>query len=263
MARHQCMEIVVNKFFGPKVNAAYTISGTVSGEAAALTGALNGAFIPAITTAYGTGDMEQMRGLAYRASKFGTLLTLPFAIPLGIEIDEALCLWLKNPPDHTAGLCIGMLVVVVIEKLTLGHLAAINASGKVAKFQVVRSIVCVSALPMAIGLLLAYRSVYMVAVVMVVTAAIMVVTDSLLSRCVGLSVRFLVGHVVLPLASVSIVSLMIGALPRLWLEPSVTRLAITTILVELTLLPLSWFVVLGNEERTFVRERVLRKIRWR
>ena len=52
LARHQCMEVVVNKFFGPKINAAYTVGATVGGEAAALTGALNGAFGPAVTTAY-------------------------------------------------------------------------------------------------------------------------------------------------------------------------------------------------------------------
>ena len=90
LVRHQFLTVVVNRFFGPKITASFSVGGAASSEAAALTGALHAAFAPAITTACGEGNWELMRKMSYQACKFGTLLTLFFAIPLGLEISEVL-----------------------------------------------------------------------------------------------------------------------------------------------------------------------------
>lgn len=261
LARHQCMEIVVNKFFGPKVNAAYTVAGTASAEAASLTGALNAAFIPAITTAYGAGDLEYMKALVYRVCKFGTLLILPFAIPLGLEVDEVLELWLKTPPCYANGLCIGMLFVIVIEKMTLGHTAAVNASGNIAKFQVARSLTCVLALPLAVGVLWIYPNVYVVAGVMILSAAIMVVTDVVLSRRIGLSVRVWLQNAVVPTFFVSVISVAIGVLPVLFMSRSFVRMVLTSFVVEVVLLPLAWLFVMSATERDYVIAAIKKRFR--
>ena len=134
LARHQFLTVVVNRFFGPKITASFSVGGTVSGEAAALTGALNAAFAPAITTACGEGNWDRVRKMAYQACKFGTLLTLLFAIPMGLEMSEILRIWLKDVPQWTEGICLVMLAVVVVEKFSLGHGIGVNASGRVARF---------------------------------------------------------------------------------------------------------------------------------
>ena len=107
VAAHQAMSVIVTKSFGPKINASFSVSQTVSGEAASLTGALQGAFAPAITTACGSGDMQTMREMAFRVCKVGTLLTMMFALPMIVEIqerqlqaDSQSCNW--QPPADTA-----------------------------------------------------------------------------------------------------------------------------------------------------------------
>ena len=253
LARHQFQEVVVNKLFGPKVNAAYTIGSTVGGEAATLTGALNNAFMPAVATAYGEGKMPAMRTLAYRACKFGTLLTLLFAIPLSLEIKEVLLLWLKTPPCFAEGLCLSWLAVVVLEKLSLGHIQAVNASGQIAAFQFFRSLACFLAIPSSILLCFVFKSVYMVGVSLVCSTALSVLTDVLIARkVVGMSAKYWLWHIAVPLGGVTALSALAGRTSFLFMGTSFVRIILTTALSEATLLLLTWFILLDGCEREFV-----------
>jgi Na+-driven multidrug efflux pump len=127
--------MLINKYFGPQINASMTIANQVSSHTMMLSGAMVGAFQPAITNACGARKYEWMRLMAFRACKFGTLLILIFLIPLAVEIHEVLSIWLKNPPPYTESLCLCMLGVLVIDKSTVGHMVAVNANGKVALYQ--------------------------------------------------------------------------------------------------------------------------------
>ena len=86
MTRQQGSAIVVNKYYGPSVNAALSIANSLSNQATALSNALNGALLPAVTTEEGAGERENMIRLAFRSCKFGALLILLFSIPLIVEI---------------------------------------------------------------------------------------------------------------------------------------------------------------------------------
>lgn len=257
LARHQFLTVIVNRFFGPRITASFSVGGTVGGEAAALTGAMQGAFAPAITTACGEGDWGRVRAMAYQACKFGTLLTLMFAIPMGLEIDELLHLWLKEVPLHAEGICLVMLAVIVVEKFSLGHTIGVNASGRIAKYQVFRGLSCLTAVPFSIVAALVFRHVYAVVLALLLTTCIACCSDVCLARHrIGLSVRYWLFHIIVPLLAVMTFSIAVGLLPRLLLPTSFLRMVVTTIFSLVSLLPFSWFFVLNELERAFVRTRI-------
>lgn len=257
LCRHQCLEIVANRFFGPIANASYTVGAQVGGESSILTGALNGAFTPAITSAYGAGDLSTFRAMVYRSCKFGVLLTLVFAIPLGLEIDEILHLWLKNPPDFAKLFCLVWLIVTVLEKLYTGHILAVNATGKIAKFQFYHAVSCLLGLPIAIIISVVSRDISAIGIALIVSTLISGSSDVFLARSrAGLSVRHLVKAVIIPSVLSVGLSLCVGLLPRLFMQPSFSRVCVTTIFVELVLLPVAWFFIMDARERNFVMTRV-------
>ena len=257
LARHQFLTVVVNRFFGPKITASFSIGGTASGEAAALTGAMNTAFAPAITTACGEGDWDRMRKMAYRACKFGTLLTLIFAIPLGLEISEVLQLWLRDVPQWTDGICVIMLVVVVVEKLSIGHGICINASGHVARFQIWRGIACLTAIPFALGAALIFRHVYAVAFALLATTCIACLSDVWVARTqIGLSTRYWFSAILIPLGVITLITCGIGIVSRLFLAQSFWRLIVTTAVVVASIVPLSWFILLDLEEKCYCKRKL-------
>ena len=69
-----------------------------------------------------------------------------------------------------------------------------NASGRVARFQVYRGIACLTAIPFAIGAALVFRHVYAVAVALLATTCLACCSDVWLARTrIGLSVRYWLG----------------------------------------------------------------------
>ena len=259
LARHQLLEIIVNRHFGPKANAAYTVGAQFSAEATSLSGALLAAFSPAISTAYGAGDCSLMRLMAYRACKFCALLTLVFAIPMFIEVDEVLRLWLKNPPEGASALCMIMIGVVVIEKITAGHVLAVNATGKIAAFQIASGAISVVAVPIALFLLMLTHSVNMVAMALLITTALTGLAYVVIARPVaGLSARLWVRDIFVPITFVTLVAGIAGYVPQMLLPSSLFRVSMTTVSTLVVFVPASIAFVMDAGERKFLFDRIHR-----
>lgn len=259
IASHQCMGILMNNYFNAKVAGGFGVAQTVAGEAASLTGALQGAFQPAITTAYGAGDMEGVRRMAFRVCKIGTLLTVMFALPMALEIDEILRLWLKTPPPCASGFCLCMLAFIVIEKFTCGHITAVNASGRIVAFQVVRGITRTLVLPLAVVLALCGWGPVTAAIALPLSVVLVDIGDVYIARKrVAMSAVLWGRDVIAPISVLIILSYTLGFAPRLFMPPSFVRIIVTTICVMAVLLPCAWFVVFSKKERAEICCKVLR-----
>lgn len=261
MASHQCMGIVLNNFFGARIAGAFGVSQTMSSEASSLTGALQGAFQPAITTTYGAGDVAAMRAMAFRVCKVGTILTLMFAIPMALEIDELLRLWLRNPPPYSAPFSLCALAFIVIEKLTSGHVIAVNASGKIARFQMVRGVLRTLVIPLAV--IPAYLGWGPVAVTVALPLSVLLVDigDVYLAHGrVGMVPFLWIKNVVTPIAILILLEFMVGYIPRLILPASLIRILVTSLFVLGSMIPLVWFIVLSVDEKTTIRNYIVTHI---
>lgn len=254
VASHQCMSILFNNYFGAKIVAGFGVSQTVAGEAASLTGALQGAFTPAITTAYGAGEYERFRTMAFWACKAGTLLTLMFAIPMALEIDELLVVWLKNPPPMAAPLCICMLTFIALEKLTCGHITAVNSIGKIAEFQILRGLLRCLVIPFALIPSCMNWGAVATALALPISVIIVDLGDVWVARKIaGMSPKYWISRIVLPLGIIALLSAGTGCSMRFLMVQSFLRIVCTTIATLAVLLPLSWVLLLSQDERDFVR----------
>lgn len=250
VASHQCMSIVINNFFGAKAAGAFGISQTVSSEASSLTAALQSAFQPAVATVCGAGKDAYMRSMAFRICKIGTALTLVFALPMALEIDEFLRLWLREPPLYSAPMCICALAFIVMEKLTSGHLIAVNATGRIAKFQAVRGILRVFVIPMAV--VPAYLGWGPVAATAALPLSVLLVDvgDVYLARtAVGMSARQWIRGVVCPAFLMAAIPCAVGCIPRLSMPASIGRVFVTSLFVLISMLPMVWLLLITADER--------------
>lgn len=139
--------VMLNLMFGPVMNAAFTITNRVSVQVSTLASSMQNAFQPAIVSAEGNGNRTQMLQMCMCVCRFGTLLVIVFAVPLAIEMDAVLRLWLKNPPPHTAELCQWILGLLILDRMTSGAMIAVNACGKIALYEIVQGSTFLIALP--------------------------------------------------------------------------------------------------------------------
>lgn len=250
LMRHQACALLTNKYFGPRINAAYGVSGQVLGQAGSLSSALMTAFTPAITTAEGAGDRDQVKRYALRISSFGAFLLLLFLIPLSLEIDEVLWLWLKSPPEWASTFCLVAFAEVVFNKMTVGQSLAIMAQGNIGRFQLMTGGVLILAFPMAWILVLLGCGPLSMAIALFTTTALVALPRVYLGwRQLDISPLSWVRHVVLPVVSVGLAAGFFGGLLRLWFEPSFMRVCLTTAITVPTTVACGWFLILDANER--------------
>lgn len=146
--REQGTPVLANLAFGPVVNAAYNVARGLSHHAASLSSSLISAFQPALTSTEGRGDRDGMLKMAIQVCNFGTLLIALFAVPLIIEMDVVLGLWLIEPPPHAADIGRWMIAMLIVDKMTAGPMLGVNANGRIALYELIQGPLLLLALPL-------------------------------------------------------------------------------------------------------------------
>ena len=181
------------------------------------------------------------------------------AIAMALEIDNLLLVWLKNPPPMASELCIATLIFIIIEKLSSGHITAVNATGKVAKFQTVRGLLRTSVAPFALILIWFTHSVVAMSIALLISAFIVVLGDVYLAQTrAGLSIRYWIKRVVFPIMAIILITVVIGLVPRLIFFNPWLRLLLTSGISVVVMLFLGWVFLLTVEERAFMKKRLER-----
>ena len=255
--RGQGVAILINKYFGPAVNAAYCVANTVNGHAQSLASAMQSAFSPVITSSLGARNYPETRLWSFRFCKFGMILTLIFIIPLAIELQEVVKLWLKNPPEYCVGLCWIMLLMALIDKSTLGYSAAIMASGEIKWYQIILGSFNLMAVPLAWMFCWMGFNVYWVGIAMLATWSLLVYGRLVFGKIIlQMDYVYWFKEIMLPIVLVSLATFLIAFVPHMIMEAAFGRIVITTLTAEVVFLPLVWFVVLARQERAYLLGKV-------
>ena len=114
------------------------------------------------------------------------------------------------------------------------------------------------AFPVGLISLFVVRNVWAVGLSLVATMAITALCDIWIARrAVFLSAWTWVKTVVVPIGALSFVVLAVGIVPSLVLRPSFIRIVMTTVMTLLVFCPMVWLLVLSDDERQFLRHKVL------
>ncbi len=132
--RVQGVAIVLNKFFGTVINAAYGIALQVNAALGAVSGALQTALAPQLIKAEGENNRVKMLMLSEFGCKMSFILLSYVAFPLLFEMNGILKLWLGNPPANASFLCSLLIVANMADQLTVGFNTTMNAVGKIRNF---------------------------------------------------------------------------------------------------------------------------------
>ena len=248
--RDRGLTFMVNINYGPQMNASYALSDRVSQYTMALSNSLIGALVPAVTTAEGAGNHDRALRLSFSSIKFGVMLILIFAIPLFIEVDEVLRLWLINPPEYTGTLCRFILVALIVHKLGWGHHLALVAGGRILCYQFFTGLLSAGGLIIAWLLFrfgLGVESIGWAIVLDYIAVVLMRVYFG--KRLCGMPVVYWIVHVVLPLFVLMLASGVVGCLPSQLLPPSFLRIVLTVTATMIPFAVVSWFIVCDADER--------------
>jgi len=149
VGKAQGANLIINSFFGAALNAALGIASTVNGIIIIFASSAGRAISPQITKSYSAGNMKRTEDLVIASSKYTFLLLLMPALPIFLEIDYILNLWLLDVPKYTANFIRLMLLDALIGALNAGVPEAIFASGKIKWYQIIINTIFLFSLPIS------------------------------------------------------------------------------------------------------------------
>ena len=133
----QGVNILLNIFYGPVVNAARGIAVQVDGVVQQFVNNFTTAINPQITKSYAANDNEYMFNLIYSGAKYSFFLVLLMSVPIILETETILYLWLKNVPEHTVSFLRLILAIELLYVLSNTMMTAMLATGRIKKYQII------------------------------------------------------------------------------------------------------------------------------
>lgn len=129
--------MILNFFFGTVVNAARGLSGAVLTLIEQFVSGFITAAVPQLVKYYGAGDMERFKKLIFNVSQYTLFLFAIFAVPILLEIDYVLGLWLGDVPEYTSAFIKVTIIVFFIKYSNYMLDQGLNASGNVKQLSLI------------------------------------------------------------------------------------------------------------------------------
>ena len=261
MLRTNGIAVIINRNFGPAVNASLAVARNLGGKADELASAMLGAFTPAVTSAYGAGDLPRAFMLADRMCKFGVLASLVFMVPVAVELPYLMRLWLVNPPEHATTFCLMVMLQRVINKLTKGHALLIQATGRIGLYEFVVALLGMLMLGATIVLIASGVGPFSICYSLVAFAILYAgIRPFFVRRFLEWPICPWIKGTLFPQVGSTALAVIAGICTHRVMSEGFPRLMVSAVVCESVLCLFSWFWVLGAEERMIVKEKARRAL---
>lgn len=149
LAQGQGLNLLLNVYFGPVVNAARAIAYQVQGAVNNFSSNFMTAVKPQIIKSYAEGNLQEMWVLVVQSSCFSFYLLWMICLPLCLEAETILELWLGNYPEHSTSFLILILIHCLIQSLKTPRTTVFHALAKILASNVTVGLVLCLAFPLA------------------------------------------------------------------------------------------------------------------
>ena len=149
MCNSQGINMVMNIFCGVAVNAAMGIANQVNAAVYQLVSNFQIAFNPQLVKSYASNERERFISLILRTSKFSFFLTFFLVLPICLNIDFILELWLGDVPEFTAEFVQLTLFYSLISSISAPLWMSVQATGEIRNYQLIVSFLILVNLPFA------------------------------------------------------------------------------------------------------------------
>lgn len=213
VANNQGTNIVLNMFTNVTVNAAMGIANQVNSAVYSFVSNFQTAFKPQLVKSYAAEKKEEFNSLIIRSAKFSFYLLWIIVLPLTLNLDFVLQIWLKNVPDFSIGFIKLILIYSLFESINGPLFLAVQATGKIKKYQIIVSCLIFSNLPFSIIAFSLGANPYCVLIIRIILECFITIFRLLyLNKTQKFSIGSYLKNVMIPVLVVMIVSFFITSL---------------------------------------------------
>jgi O-antigen/teichoic acid export membrane protein len=245
--------IMINIFFGTKVNAAQGISGQAIGQVGAITNVMLKALNPVIFKSEGANNKDLFMQSIKSGSKLAFLSFSIIGIPVIFEMDFIFKLWLKEIPVYTIEFCTISMIGFILGQLTITVESAISATGKIKNFTIIKSITDV--VPFLFTFLF-FKLNYPPVTMYIVSLIFEIVRQSIVlyfgNKLCNIDIKeYMLDNILKPIV-LSLMAILSIVLIQSLFSPSIFRVLLSSGISALLTLLLYYFIGFTNRERIII-----------
>lgn len=248
----QGLNILINLFFGPAINAARAVSVQVQNAVVSFTTNFQTAINPQLIQSVAKNDFTRARMLLRISSKFSFFLLCLLGMPLIAIAPLVLNLWLKEVPEHTVWF-VRLMLVISIWSCIANPLRIVNqAEGNIRKFQLYEGTVLLMIVPISYIVLKVYKIPELVFVVhLVIELLSSYIRIKIVLPKIRMSIKDYFKSIYLPLFAIFSITILfcVFLTTHIGLKDNISSSILLCLLLEMFMSLLIYTVGLNKEER--------------
>lgn len=251
------LNILLNLFFGPVVNAARGIAFQVQNAVQGFSNNFQMALNPQIIKSYAQKDLRRMHELIFASSKYAYFLLFFLSLPIIIETPTILSLWLTEVPEHTVNFIRLILALITFDSLGSSISVGQQATGKIKLYQICVGGIMLMIVPIAylcLKLGTSPESTYIVYFTACIVAHI--VRMLIIRPMIKLSLTEYCHKVIFRLIVVSVSSIVLPLIAYISLPPTIMSFVVVCCLCVIMVSVSIYYLGLEKSERTMVDNKV-------
>ena len=219
LLKEQGVNILLNIFIGPVLNAARGLAGSVNSAITSFAWNFMAALNPQITKNYALSNYSYTFSLVERGSKFSFYILFILALPVLLETDFILTLWLKNYPEHTVNFIRLILILSLCDIISNTLITLQLATGKIRNYQIAVGGTLLMNFPLSwLCLYLGYPPESTLVVAIFISLCCLFLRLFFLNRMVGLCIRHYLKEVCFNAIKVAILSSVVPIIMRITID---------------------------------------------
>ena len=258
----QGLNMMLNIFFGPIVNAARGIAVQVQSAVQQFVGGFQTALNPQITKNYASNNLPQMHSLMFRSARFSFLLLFFLSLPVLMETNFILTLWLKTVPDDAVIFTQIMICISLIYTTANPCIIANQATGKVKIYQMVVGGILLLILPISYVVLKLGAPAYSVFIVHFCIESVAQFSRMyMLRKLIHLPLWQYMKNIYIPIVSTVVIAIILPLVVRMQVAEGWLRFLAVGFTCVLSVGASSYFIGFTKQERVFFLDKSLRLLR--
>lgn len=251
VGRNQGVAVIINLFLGTIANAAYGISNQINGALSEFSAVLPKALNPQLMKSEGMNDRDRLIRISFLSSRISVLAFSIFAIPIILEMNTVLSLWLGNDvPPYTRELSQCVLLFTLLNQFSNGLMSAIQATGRIRNYQIAMGLIILLNIPIAyIVLKLGYPIYYVTIGFILLEFVSLIVRIFMAKHIVGLKISDYLKAVLIPSIIIISGATVAALIPHMMIADGFASLFIVCVAYLLFFVIMSWFFAFEDKQQ--------------
>ena len=256
-ANGQFLNILLNLFYGPIANAAYAIGHQVSGVLGQITNSFYSAVRPPLTKSYAINDWDQTNYIFYFSSKVTFVLLFLILVPLYIEMETILSIWLGKVDEYMVSVSQLLLINISIICLSNPITTIIQAANAVKRYHLIVDGFILLSLPI---IYLSMKCGVPPEIVFVISNIFLIIAHfirlQLLKKCFAFSIGSYLKQFLIPVILIIILDFSISLAVHCFILHVWIRVFSVIVVSVITILISSFYLLLSVQERKIICNKV-------